>query len=110
MGIKKVYSAEEVWRWLDELGDQQSYFHLEKYIPGEVYHVDSIVWDGRVQFALPHKYTQPPMNVAHQGGVFVTRTLARDSEESQMLLSLNERLLRAFAMPRGVTHAEFISG
>ena len=27
MGIKKVYSADEVWRWLDELGDQQSHFH-----------------------------------------------------------------------------------
>ncbi len=110
MGIKKVHSAEEVWRWLDELGDQQSFFHMEHYIPGEVYHVDSIVWDGQVQFALPHKYTQPPMNVAHQGGVFVTRTLARDSEEGQMLLSFNEKLLQAFAMPRGVTHAEFIRG
>lgn len=110
MGIKKVHSAEEVWRWLDELGDQQSFFHMEHYIPGEVYHVDSIVWDGQVQFALPHKYTQPPMNVAHQGGVFVTRTLARDSEEGQVLLSFNEKLLQAFAMPRGVTHAEFIRG
>ena len=29
MGIKKVHSAEEVWRWLDQLGDQQSFFHLE---------------------------------------------------------------------------------
>jgi len=110
MGIKKVHSAEEVWRRLDELGDQQSFFHLEDYIPGEVYHVDSIVWDGEVQFALPHKYTQPPMNVAHQGGVFVTRTLARDSEESEMLLVLNKKLLRAFELPRGVTHAEFIRG
>ena len=110
MGIKKVHSAEEVWRRLDELGDQQSFFHLEDYIPGEVYHVDSIVWDGEVQFALPHKYTQPPMNVAHQGGVFVTRTLARDSEESEMLLVLNKKLLRAFELSRGVTHAEFIRG
>lgn len=108
MGIKKVYSAEELWRWLDELGDQQSFFHLEQFVPGDVYHVDSILWDGQVQFALPHKYTQPPMNVAHHGGVFITRTLARDSEEGQMLLSLNEKLLQAFELPRGVTHAEFI--
>ena len=110
MGIKKVYSDEAVWRWLDDLGDQQSFFHLEQYVPGEVFHVDSIVWDGQVQFALPHKYTQPPMNVAHEGGVFVTRTMTRGSQESETLLTLNEKLLRAFEMPRGVTHAEFIKG
>ena len=110
MGIKKVHSDEEVWRWLDDLGDSQSFFHLEQYVPGEVYHVDSIIWDGQVQFALPHKYTQPPMNVAHEGGVFVTRTLARGSQESETLLAMNEKLLRAFEIPRGVTHAEFIKG
>lgn len=108
MGIKKVHSEEEVWRWLDQLGDEQSYFLLEEFLPGEVYHVDSIVWDGDVQFALPHKYAQPPMNVAHQGGVFVSRTLPRSSDESRELLALNERLLKAFQMPRGVTHTEFI--
>jgi biotin carboxylase len=108
MGIKKVYSAEEVWRWLDQLGDQQSFFHLEQFVPGEVYHVDSIIWDGQIQFALPHKYTQPPMNVAHEGGVFVTRTLTRDSDESRQLLALNQKLLHAFQIPRGVTHTEFI--
>ena len=108
MGIKKVYSAEEVWRWLDQLGDQQSFFHLEQFIPGEVYHVDSIIWNGQVQFALPHKYTQPPMNVAHEGGVFVTRTLPRQSAESEQLLALNQKLLKAFQIPRGVTHTEFI--
>ena len=108
MGIKKVYSAEEVWRWLDQLGDQQSYFHLEQFIPGEVFHVDAIIWDGQVQFALPHKYTQPPMNVAHEGGVFVTRTLPRESAESEQLLALNQKLLQAFQIPRGVTHTEFI--
>ncbi len=108
MGIKKVYSAEEVWRWLDQLGDQQSFFHLEQFVPGEVFHVDSIIWEGQIQFALPHKYTQPPMNVAHEGGVFVTRTLPRDSDDSQQLLGLNQKLLHAFQMPRGVTHTEFI--
>lgn len=110
MGIKKVHSAEEVWRWLDQLGDTQSFFHLEQFIPGEVYHVDSIVWDGKVQFALPHKYTQPPMSVAHEGGVFVTRTLPRDSPEGHRLLDLNRQLLSDFQIPRGVTHAEFIKG
>ncbi len=108
MGIKKLHHADEVWHWVHQLGDEQSYFLLEQFLPGEVYHVDSIVWDGDVQFALPHKYYAPPMSVAHEGGVFVSRTLPRDGDESREILELNRQILSAFQMPRGVTHAEFI--
>lgn len=110
MGIKKVHNAEEVWRWLDRLGDEQSYFLLEQFVPGEVYHVDSIVWDGQVQFAAPHKYAQPPMSVAHEGGVFISRTLPRTGEESEQILALNRQLLAAFQLGYGVSHTEFIRG
>jgi carbamoylphosphate synthase large subunit len=109
MGIKKLHSAEEVWRRLDELGDEQSFFHLEQFIPGEIYHVDSLVYGGRVLFAQPHKYARPPMAVAHEGGVFASRTLP-DGEEARAILDLNERLLTAFGLERGATHAEFIRG
>lgn len=110
MGIKKVHSAEEVWRWLERLGDEQSYFLLEQFLPGEVYHVDSIVWDGQVQFAVPHKYAQPPLSVAHEGGVFITRTLPRTGVESEQILALNRQLLEAFRLGHGVSHTEFIRG
>ncbi|HOU42669.1 MAG TPA: ATP-grasp domain-containing protein, partial [Promineifilum sp.] len=109
MGIKKLYSSEEVWRWLDQLGDEQSFFHLEQFIPGEIYHVDSLVYDSRILFAQPHKYARPPMTVAHEGGVFVSRTLP-DGEEARAILDLNARLLAAFGLERGATHAEFIRG
>ena len=109
MGIRKMHSAEEVWRRLDELGDEQSFFHLEQFIPGEIYHVDSLVYDGRLLFAQPHKYARPPMTVAHEGGVFVSRTLP-DGEEARAILDLNARLLVAFGLERGATHAEFIRG
>ncbi|HEX6384128.1 MAG TPA: ATPase [Anaerolineae bacterium] len=110
MGIKRVQSAEEVWRWLDRLGDEQSYFLLEQYVPGEVFHVDSIVWENEVVFAAAHKYAQPPMNVAHEGGVFISRTLPRDGKETQKLLALHHGVLEAFGLVRGVTHMEFIKG
>lgn len=110
MGIKKCESAEDVWRWLEQLGDQQSFFHLEKYIPGDVYHVDSLVYDGDILFAQPHKYTRPPMNVAHEGGVFASRGLPAASDEATAILALNETLLRAFGLRQGATHAEFIRG
>ncbi len=109
MGIRKMHNSEEVWRRLDELGDEQSFFHLEQFIPGEIYHVDSLVYGGRILFAQPHKYARPPMTVAHDGGVFVSRTLP-DGEEARAILDLNERLLRAFGLERGATHAEFIRG
>lgn len=110
MGIKKCESAEEVWRWLDELGDQQSFFHLEKYIPGDVFHVDSLVYGRTVLFAQPHKYARPPLNVAHGGGVFASRSLPRTADEAQAILALNERLLEAFGIEYGATHAEYIHG
>lgn len=110
MGIKRVHSAEEVWRWLDQLGDEQSYFLLEQYVPGEVYHVDSVVWENEVVFAAAHKYAQPPMNVAHEGGVFISQTLSRDGKETPRLLALHRGVLEAFGLVRGVTHMEFIKG
>ncbi|MCZ2112705.1 MAG: ATP-grasp domain-containing protein [Anaerolineae bacterium] len=109
MGIRKVYDSEAVWRRLDELGDQQSFFHLEQFIPGQIYHVDSLVYDGRIRFAQPHKYARPPMTVAHQGGVFASRTLPIGDEE-RAVRELNQRLLTAFGLERGAAHAEFIRG
>ncbi|MBI5670857.1 MAG: ATP-grasp domain-containing protein [Chloroflexi bacterium] len=108
MGIKKINEPEELWRWLDQLGDQQSYFLLEKYIPGGVYHVDSITWDGEVIFASTQQYGQPPMNVAHEGGIFTTRTLPPDADETRELKALNARVIQTLGMTHGVTHAEYI--
>ncbi|RMG91246.1 MAG: ATPase, partial [Chloroflexi bacterium] len=107
MGIKKVCSETEVWQWLDKLGDEQSFFLLEQFLPGDIYHVDAIVWGGEVVFAVPHKYAQPPMRVAHEGGVFMTRTLPRDGAEAQAILELNRQVLQAFGLRDGVSHTEF---
>ncbi len=108
MGIKKVHSSEEVWRWLDQLGDEQSFFLLEQFLPGQVYHVDSIVYQGEVVFAVPHQYGRPPMSVAHEGGVFVTRRLPDEDADAQQLLALNQQLLNAFGLQNGASHTEFL--
>src|SRR5690349_12773073 len=67
IGIKKINADYELWPVLDALGDKQSYYVLEKYIPGDVYHVDSIISERQILFAAPNKYAAPPMNVAHEG-------------------------------------------
>lgn len=108
MGIKKINNSEELWRSLDSLGDVQSNYVLEKFLPGDVYHVDSIISEREVVFALSHKYGMPPMTVYQGGGVFMTRALPRGGEEDAALQEANRAMLKAMNMVRGVTHAEFI--
>jgi biotin carboxylase len=107
IGIKKIHAAHEVWPLLDQLGDKQSTYLLERFVAGDVYHVDSVVSENEVLFANVSKYGKPPMNVAH-GGVFTTFTVPRGGEEDQALRAINRDLLAALGLLRGVSHAEFI--
>ncbi len=108
MGIKKLFQPEALWGWLERLGDEQSYYLLEQFIPGDVYHVDSVVWESEVLLAAPHRYGRPPIHVAHEGGVFISRSLEPDAEIAPALLALNRQVLLGFGMTRGVAHTEFI--
>jgi len=110
IGIKKIKQSQELWPILDILGDKQSFYVLEQFIPGDIYHVDSIVSEREVIFAVPHKYGHPPMNVAHDGGIFTSRKIPGDSPDAQVLESLNRELMSALGLVRGVTHTEFIKG
>ncbi|MGH9945168.1 MAG: ATP-grasp domain-containing protein, partial [Pyrinomonadaceae bacterium] len=110
IGIKKVNAAEELWAALDSLGDKQSFYLLERYVPGNVYHVDSIVDGSEVLFAAASRYGQPPLDVAHGGGVFVTQTIRRGTDEEQALQELNRQVLATMGLRRGVSHTEFIKG
>jgi biotin carboxylase len=107
IGIKKIHAAAELWPVLEELGDKQSTFLLEKFVPGDVYHVDSVVSESQILFSNVSKYGKPPMNVAH-GGVFTTFTVPRDSEDDSALRAINADLIAALGLLRGVAHAEFI--
>ncbi|MCL4706596.1 ATP-grasp domain-containing protein [bacterium] len=110
VGIKKVNAAHEIWPLLESLGDRQSFYLLERYVPGEVYHVDTIISGRKAVFAEAHEYGLPPMSVAHEGGVFSTRTVLRGSLIEQTLLAENARVIEALGLVRGVTHVEFIKG
>jgi biotin carboxylase len=108
IGIKKIGAEADLWATLDMLGDDRPEYLLEQFVPGEVYHVDSLVFDRRVVFAAASRYGTPPMAVAHEGGIFVTRTLSDADDTAVALKVLNARLLEAFGMLRGVSHTEFI--
>jgi biotin carboxylase len=108
VGIRKIHEPEQLWRALDELGDRQSLHLLEQFVPGDIYHVDSIVTDRKVVFSVVHQYGRPPMQVMHEGGVFTTRTVDRSSRDWRELTEMNAALAPSLGMVRGVTHAEYI--
>src|ERR1700730_1343968 len=108
IGMKKIHEPSELWPWLDQLGDRQSTYLLEQFVPGNVYHVDSVASEREVVFAEAHAYGAPPLDTSHQGGVFTTRTLSRDSKDTNSLLELNRQVLGELGFLRGVTHAEFL--
>lgn len=108
IGIRKLHSAEELWSALETLGDARADYLVEAFVTGDVYHVDSIVFDGPPQFAVVSRYATPPMQVVHQGGIFVTCTLPDDDPAVAPLRALNARILDDFGLGRGVSHTEFI--
>lgn len=107
-GIKKIRSTDELWSTVGKLGDEQSHYLLEAFVPGSIYHVDSIVFDEQVVFARAHRYTAPPMEVAHEGGIFSTHTIEHGSDEEGELLDANRKVMAAMGLRRGVSHTEFI--
>jgi biotin carboxylase len=110
IGIKKVYSAAELWGHVDTLGDQQSFYLLEQYITGDIFHVDSIVYERDVLFATASGYGRPPLDVSHHGGIFTTRLLERGSDLEAALLDKNRQVMAGLGLLRGVSHTEFIRG
>jgi biotin carboxylase len=114
IGIRKIEDAEQVWRAIDELNERPnlreraSYYLLAQFIRGEVFHVDSLVGNGQVLFAGANRYGRPPLEVAHGGGAYVSRTIVHRSADERKLFEINRKLVKAFGLQRGAGHAEFI--
>jgi biotin carboxylase len=108
IGIRRIGTRDELWPAVDSLGDQRSFFVLERFVPGDVFHVDAITWNRQVVFHIAHQYGRPPIEIAHDGGVFTTRNLSPASDAREPLDRLNREVLRTFGLVRGVSHTEFI--
>ncbi|HYP54296.1 MAG TPA: ATP-grasp domain-containing protein [Pyrinomonadaceae bacterium] len=116
IGIKKLDTAAQLSRAIDALDARTSLderspsFLLERFVAGDVFHVDSLVEAGRVRFAWASRYGRPPMEVAHGGGSFLSYTVEHGSPDERELFAANRRLLKALGLARGAAHAEFIRG
>jgi biotin carboxylase len=110
IGIRKLASADALWEAIHALGDRRADHVLEQFVPGAVFHVDSLVFGSEVVFSVASAYGSPPMSVVHEGGIFVTRTLADGDPRAIDLKEANARVLQSFGLRRGVSHTEFILG
>ncbi len=109
-GLKKVYSEDELWKHLNYLGERRHEYLVEKFAPGDVYHVDALTSEGKVQFASVSVYMDTPFDVAHGGGIFRSVTLEKNSQDYIALQKLNEQVMKAFGMQYSASHSEFIKG
>lgn len=107
-GITKFTDKDSLWARLNELGDNRTRFVLEQFIPGDVYHIDAITFEGEVKFVRVSKYMNPPFEVAHDGGVFRTHTLDSKDKIAKDLIKHNKGVLKGFGMKSGATHTEFL--
>ena len=110
IGIHKVHSKHEAWDAINFLEDQQSYYLLERFVPGDIFHVDSIMYENQLVYAVASAYGKPPLEVSHSGDIFTTRLMKRGTEHEQALRSQNALVLSALGLLRGVSHTEFIIG
>jgi biotin carboxylase len=108
IGIRKIANPGQLWAAVEELGDGASHFLLERFVPGDIFHVDSVISEREVVFTSVSQYGKPPMQTMHEGGVFTTRILDRSSPVVREMTALNNALMPAMGMVRGVTHAEYI--
>ena len=115
MGVKRLHAADEVWRAAEALDARERFAErapshlLEGYVPGAVYHVDTLMAGGRVVFANVSRYGAPPFDVV-RGGVSTSHTVRRGAADERRLLALNKKVLTGFGFEGGTTHAEFIKG
>jgi biotin carboxylase len=110
IGIKKVHTKDQAWELIHALGDQQSFYLLERFVPGDIFHVDSIVYENQLVYAVASAYGRPPLDVSHDGDIFTTRLMVRGTPQEQAIRAKNAQVLAALGLLRGVSHTEFIVG
>ena len=106
--IRKLHHPNEAWEHYRKLGDARSNYILEEFVPGEVYHVDTIIHEGKFLLEVPGQYLTTPFDTWNSGGVFAAKTVARKSALAKKLLKLNRQVIQAMGVRNGVNHAEFL--
>ena len=107
-GIIKVYDKESLWIHINEMGNNRFKYLLEQFKPGDVYHCDSLIFEGKILFSLTSRYLVTPMEVSQGGGVFRSANVKYNSEDDKAIKKVNEQVIKGFGLKHGASHTEFI--
>lgn len=107
-GIKKIQNVDELWKIVHSLGDERDRFLVEKFAPGDVFHVDGLNVEGEVAFSRVSRYLDTPLEVAHGGGIFRSATCEIGSDVEKGLTAMNKAVMKGFGLRFGASHTEFI--
>jgi len=107
-GIQKLSTADELWQTVNGLQDHRHRYLVESFAPGDVFHVDSLIFQGKVVFSKASRYLDTPFEVAHGGGIFRSCTLEPGENDDKELRALNQKVQKGFGMRDSASHTEFI--
>lgn len=106
--VRRIEQPEQFWRILDDLGDLQSHYLLDQFMPGEIFSVDSLISESEVKFQQALQGSRQLTPAASGSSVSTIRTVDAESREAAELAAMNSNLAPAFGMVRGITHARFM--
>lgn len=107
-GIRKVHSIDEAWNHINCLGEERHNYLIETFKPGDVYHIDSLVYENRIIFERCSQYLNTPFEVAHGGGIFRSVTVNFGSIDQEALSLVNNQVVDAFGLKFSAVHTEVI--
>ncbi len=107
-GIIKVYDKDSLWMHINEMGNNRFKYLVEQFRPGDVYHCDSLILNGKIIFSITSKYLATPMEISHGGGIFRTANISYGSNDDKAIKKINEQVIKGFGLKHGAAHTEFI--
>lgn len=107
-GIIKVHNKDELWMHINEMGNRRFKYLVEQFRPGDVYHCDSLIVDGKILFSITSKYLSTPMEISQGGGIFRSATIPYNSEDDLEIKKCNEQVIAGFGLKHGAAHSEYI--
>jgi biotin carboxylase len=100
-GIIKVHDKESLWIHINEMGNNRFKYLVEQFRPGDVYHCDSLIVDGKIVFSITSKYLATPMEISQGGGIFRSANIAYDSADDKAIKEINAQVINGFGLKHG---------
>lgn len=107
-GIIKIYDKETLWITINEMGNNRFKYLVEQFRPGNVYHCDSLILNGKVIFSITSRYLATPMEISQGGGIFRSANIPYNSEDDKAIKKINEEVIKGFGLKHGAAHSEYI--